>query len=224
MPGADGARHEEFLRRDPDCVYRAGRRRRLRHGRHDFGRPHRVGARAVRRGADRAVHRGLAYVSGVAWSPRRHLAHRATLVAVGIGGRAVYRSALHAACSTGREGKQREPCRAEQFFECHRRPDCGRAVLFRHSSVFRRFFGMNLSAKDAGQSSEKLHDSCSNSNRRYKSRGCYFLSASLITLADLYLLCRQRPDFLLRTVSWFSFHAAGICTRSAWPTCRAKGT
>ncbi|HEX3998451.1 MAG TPA: MFS transporter [Pirellulales bacterium] len=66
-----------------------------------------------------------------------------------------------------------------------------------------KIFGMNLTADDVAQSPGKLHDFVLQLQQATQIPRMLFLAASLITLAILYLLCRQRPDFLLRTISWF---------------------
>ena len=68
-------------------------------------------------------------------------------------------------------------------------------------------FGLSLTAADAEQSPSLLREYIDQLYVAQRIPTMLFISASLITAAVLILLCWQRPDFLLRAISWFRIPA-----------------
>ena len=68
-------------------------------------------------------------------------------------------------------------------------------------------FGLTLTSKDAGQSEAALRDYIAQLAMAERIPPMLFISASLITAVVLVLLCWQRPDFLLRALSWLRIPA-----------------
>ena len=90
------------------------------------------------------------------------------------------------------------------------------AVFFFITFALQSLFGLSLSSRDIELNPDKLHDYVLQLQRQMQIPRLLFLSGSLITLVMLYLLCRQRPDFLVRALSWFRtpgrrhLHTAGM--------------
>ncbi len=145
----------------------------------------------------------LAYVSGVAWSPRvATWLTRGTLVAVGIGA-GLYIVPLYTLLQHRAPKESKGNLVALSNFLNVTGGLIAVGLFYFVTFGFQRVMGLNLTAKDAALSSEKLHAFVLQLQQAIQIPRMLFLSASLITLAILYVLCRQRPDFLLRTVSWF---------------------
>jgi hypothetical protein len=68
-------------------------------------------------------------------------------------------------------------------------------------------FGLSLTAADAEHSPSVLREYIDQLYVAQRIPTMLFISASLITAAVLMLLCWQRPDFLLRAISWFRIPA-----------------
>jgi acyl-[acyl-carrier-protein]-phospholipid O-acyltransferase/long-chain-fatty-acid--[acyl-carrier-protein] ligase len=90
------------------------------------------------------------------------------------------------------------------------------AVFFFITFALQSLFGLSLSSRDIELNRDKLHDYVLQLQTQMQIPRLLFLSGSLITLVMLYLLCRQRPDFLIRALSWFRtpgrrhLHTAGM--------------
>ena len=82
--------------------------------------------------------------------------------------------------------------------------------------AFQSMFRLNLNPEDAKTSPEAMTDFVHDLLVQLQIPRLLFLAGSLITLVMLLLLCWARPDFLLRTLSWFRvpgrrrLHAVGL--------------
>jgi hypothetical protein len=68
-------------------------------------------------------------------------------------------------------------------------------------------FGLSLTSADVGHSEAALREYIDQLTMAERIPTMLFISASLITAAVLVLLCWQRPDFLLRALSWLRIPA-----------------
>src|SRR5262249_6279079 len=68
---------------------------------------------------------------------------------------------------------------------------------------FQSLLGLDVTHSDVHANPHKLAQYVHQLQRQQQIPHMLFLCAALITLAILYLLCRLRPDFLLRMISWF---------------------
>jgi MFS family permease len=89
-------------------------------------------------------------------------------------------------------------------------------VFYFLTYAFQSLFRLNLSREDAKISFEKLSQYVNQLQLQLRIPPLLFLAASLITLVMMLLLCFARPDFVLRTFSWFRvpgrrrLHAVGL--------------
>lgn len=145
----------------------------------------------------------LAYVTGVAWSPRAAAwLTRGTLVAVGIGA-GLYIVPLYTLLQHRAPKESKGNLVALSNFLNVTGGLVAVGLFYFVTFGFQRVLGLNLTARDVGNSLDKMHQYVMQLQQATQIPRMLFLSASLITLAILYVLCRQRPDFLLRAVSWF---------------------
>jgi acyl-[acyl-carrier-protein]-phospholipid O-acyltransferase/long-chain-fatty-acid--[acyl-carrier-protein] ligase len=80
-------------------------------------------------------------------------------------------------------------------------------VFYFVTFALQMIFGLRLTSKDAGQSEGALRAYITQLEVAGRIPSMLFISASLITAVVLVLLCWQRPDFLLRALSWFRIPA-----------------
>jgi MFS family permease len=145
----------------------------------------------------------LAYVTASPWSPRAVAwIIPVTLVAVGIGA-GLYIVPLYTLLQHRAPKESKGNLVALSNFLNVTGGLIAVGMFYFVTFGLQRLFGLNLSSKDAVQSQERMHDFVLQLQRQMQIPRMLFLSASLITLLIVYLLCRQRPDFLLRTISWF---------------------
>jgi MFS family permease len=84
------------------------------------------------------------------------------------------------------------------------------------TAIFKSMFHMDLTREDARQSTETMSEFVRQLGRQLDIPRLLFFAGSMITLVMLLLLLRARPDFLLRTLSWFRvpgrrrLHAVGL--------------
>jgi MFS family permease len=84
------------------------------------------------------------------------------------------------------------------------------------TATFKSMFHLNLTPEDARQSREAMGEFVRQLHDQLNIPPLLFLAGSLITLVMLLLLVWTRPDFLLRTLSWFRvpgrrrLHAVGL--------------
>ena len=146
---------------------------------------------------------GLAYVTAAPWSPRAALwIIRGTLVAVGIGA-GLYIVPLYTLLQHRAPKESKGNLVALSNFLNVTGGLVAVGMFYFVTFGLQKVLGLNLSSKDVGQSAERLKDYVLQLQQQMQIPRMLFLSASLITLLIVYLLCRQRPDFLLRTISWF---------------------
>jgi MFS family permease len=146
---------------------------------------------------------GLAYVTAAPWSPRAALwIIRGTLVAVGMGA-GLYIVPLYTLLQHRAPKESKGNLVALSNFLNVTGGLVAVGMFYFVTFGLQKVLGLSLSAKDVAQSPAKLHDYVLQLQQQTQIPRMLFLSASLITLLILYLLCRQRPDFLLRTISWW---------------------
>ena len=145
----------------------------------------------------------LAYVTGSALFPRAiPWITRATLVAVGIGA-GLYIVPLYTLLQHRAPKESKGNLVALSNFLNVTGGLIAVGTFWIITGGLQKMFGMSLTAKDVEVAPEKLQSFVHQLQQQTQIPRMLFLAASLITLGILYLLCRQRPDFLLRTVSWF---------------------
>ena len=142
-------------------------------------------------------------MTGVAWFPRAAAwLTRGTLVAVGIGA-GLYIVPLYTLLQHRAPKESKGNLVALSNFLNVTGGLVAVGLFYFITFGFQRVLGLSLTARDANASLEKMHQFVLQLQQATQIPRMLFLSASLITLAILYVLCRQRPDFLLRAVSWF---------------------
>jgi MFS family permease len=67
-------------------------------------------------------------------------------------------------------------------------------------------YGLDLSLQDAQENTAKLPEYIAQLQTKIQLPRLLFLAASLLTAATLYLLCRQLPDFFVRSLLWLRSH------------------
>ena len=76
-------------------------------------------------------------------------------------------------------------------------------VFYFITFAFQSVLGLKLTASDVKQNPQFLHEYVLQLQKQTQIPSFLFLCSALITVLLLYRLCRLRPDFLLRTISWF---------------------
>jgi MFS family permease len=146
----------------------------------------------------------LAYATAAPWPPRAALwIIRGTLVAIGIGA-GLYIVPLYTLLQHRAPKESKGNLVALSNFLNVTGGLIAVGMFYFVTFGLQAVLGLNLSSKDVDlQSPARLHDYVVQLQQQTQIPRMLFLSASLVTLLIVYLLCRQRPDFLLRTVSWF---------------------